>query len=197
MSDLYDLSKSFLRPTTRLLFDAKVTGTENVPEQGPLVVACNHVSYLDPPMLGTWFPRTIHYMAKQELFEVPIFGKLLSALHAFPVNREAGDLGAIRHSLRVLKDGGVVGIFPEGRRNIDGSAQARTGAVLLASMAGCPVVPVALVGTNVAAKKLQASHVEVRIGKPMTFQGSDRKPTKAELSEWTQILTQRIGELME
>lgn len=191
------VTRSLLRPTTRLLFDAKVTGTENVPMQGPLVVACNHVSYLDPPMLGTWFPRTIHYMAKQELFEVPIFGKLLIAVHAFPVNREGADLGAIRHSLRVLKDGGVVGIFPEGRRNVDGTAQARTGAVLLASMAGCPVVPVALVGTNVAAKKLQASHVKIRIGKPMTFQGSSRKPTKTELNQWTEELTKRIGELME
>ncbi len=196
MSALYNLSKSLLRPTTRLLFDAKVIGLENVPRQGPLVVACNHVSYLDPPMLGTWFPRTIHYMAKQELFEVPIFGKILSALLAFPVNRESGDLGAIRHSLRILKAGGVVGIFPEGRRNVDGTAQARTGAVLLASMAHCPVVPVALVGTKGAAKKLQASHVQVRIGKPMTFQGSGQKPTKAELNQWTEELTQRIGELM-
>ncbi|HEV2878232.1 MAG TPA: lysophospholipid acyltransferase family protein, partial [Candidatus Eremiobacteraceae bacterium] len=122
---------------------------------------------------------------------------LIRAVHAYPVNREAGDVGAIRRSLHILKAGGVVGIFPEGRRNIDGEAQARNGAVLLAATAHCPVVPVALVGTSVAAKRLRASRVEVRIGKPMTFQGSARKPTKTELTAWTEMLAQRIADLME
>ncbi len=198
MSDsLYLLIKHSLQPITGLAFDARVSGAENVPAEGALIVACNHVSYLDPPMLGTWFPRVIHFMAKQELFDMPVFGPLIRAVHAFPVNREAGDRAAIRHALRVLKEGKVVGIFPEGRRNLDGEAQARSGAVLLASTAHCPVVPVALVGTRNAAKRLRASHVEVRIGKPMTFQGSARKPTKTELTAWTDALTQRIADLME
>jgi 1-acyl-sn-glycerol-3-phosphate acyltransferase len=136
-------------------------------------------------------------MAKQELFGVPALGSLIRAVHAFPVNREGTDLGAIRHALHVLKAGGVVGIFPEGRRNIDGTAQARAGAVLLAATAHCPVVPVALVGTNLAAKQLRASRVEVRIGAPVTLQGSARKPTKAELTTWTEELAQRIADLME
>ncbi|HEV2037241.1 MAG TPA: lysophospholipid acyltransferase family protein [Candidatus Eremiobacteraceae bacterium] len=198
MSDaLYLMVKYTLKPASKLLFDARVSGAENVPAQGPLVVASNHVSYLDPPMLGTWFPRLIHFMAKRELFDTPVLGPLIRAVHAFPVNREAGDLSAIRHALHVLKAGGVVGVFPEGRRNLDGEAQARSGAVLLAATAQCPVVPVALLGTNVAAKRLRASHVEVRIGTPMTFQGSARRPTKAELSAWTADLTQRIADLME
>jgi 1-acyl-sn-glycerol-3-phosphate acyltransferase len=194
---LYNSIKYTLRPLTMLLFAARVTGADNVPIEGPLVVASNHISYLDPPMLGTWFPRVIHFMAKQELFEKPVLGPLIRAVHAYPVNREAGDVGAIRRSLHILKAGGVVGIFPEGRRNIDGEAQARNGAVLLAATAHCPVVPVALVGTSVAAKRLRASRVEVRIGKPMTFQGSARKPTKTELTAWTEMLAQRIADLME
>ena len=196
-SALYLAVKHSLKPITRLLFDARVRGADNVPETGPLIVASNHVSYLDPPMLGTWFPRVIHFMAKQELFDVPLLGPGIRAVHAFPVNREAGDFSAIRHALHVLKAGGVVGIFPEGRRNIDGEAQARSGAVLLASTAHCPVVPVALVGTNIAAKRLRASHVEVRIGKPVSFQGSARRPTKSELAAWTDELTQHIAGLME
>ena len=194
---LYKSVKYTLMPATTLLFAARSSGAENVPREGPLVVASNHVSYLDPPLLGTWFPRVIHFMAKQELFDVPVLGPLIRMVHAFPVQREAGDLGAIRHALRILKKGEVVGIFPEGRRNIDGEAQARSGAVLLAATAHCPVVPVALVGTNLAAKRLRASRVVVRIGKPMTFQGSARKPTKLELTAWTEELTQHIAGLME
>ncbi len=198
MSDLlYNMVKYTLQPASRLLLAASSSGAENVPAQGGLVVASNHVSYLDPPMLGTWFPRVIHFMAKQELFDVPIFGSLIRAVHAFPVNREGGDVSAIRRALHILKAGGCVGIFPEGRRNIDGEAQARNGAVLLATMGHCPVVPVALVGTSGAAKRLRASHVEVRIGKPLMFQGSARKPTKTELTAWTEELALRIADLME
>ena len=82
MSDtLYLAIKNSLRPITRALFAARVSGQELVPKDGGLIVACNHISYLDPPMLGTWFPRVIHYMAKQELFELPVLGWLIRAVH--------------------------------------------------------------------------------------------------------------------
>ena len=192
---LYEFVKVVLQPTTRTLFKARVRGAEKVPASGPLVVAANHMSYLDPPILGTWFPRTISFMAKQELFELPILGPLIKRVHAFPVNREAGDVGAIRRALHILKQGGVVGVFPEGTRNLQGDAQARGGAVLLAATAHCPLVPVALVGTNLAVKRLRASNVEVRIGEPLVFQGSERKPTKTELAQWTEKVATVIQEL--
>jgi 1-acyl-sn-glycerol-3-phosphate acyltransferase len=195
MSALYDLAKVILRPTTRLFFAARVTGEERVPAQGGLVVAANHRSYLDPPLLGTWFPRTIHFMAKRELFSMPGVAWLIRQWHAFPVDRDSADLGAIRRALRILKEGGVVGIFPEGTRNLDGEAKARGGAVLLAVTSGCPLVPVALVNTQTAARRLRASKVEVRIGDPIRFQGSERKPTKAEIERWTQELTDTIDRL--
>lgn len=192
---LYEFVKVVLRPTTRTLFKARVSGEERVPASGPLVVAANHMSYLDPPILGTWFPRTISFMAKQELFELPILGPLIKRVHAFPINREAGDVGAIRRALHILKQGGVVGVFPEGTRNLQGEAQARGGAVLLAATAHCPLVPVALLGTNLAVKRLRASNVEVRIGEPLAFQGSQRKPTKTELAQWTEKVAAAIQEL--
>jgi len=195
MSALYDLAKVILRPTTRLFFAARVTGEERVPAQGGLVVAANHRSYLDPPLLGTWFPRTIHFMAKRELFSIPGVAWIIRQWHAFPVDRDSADLGAIRRALRILKEGGVVGIFPEGTRNLDGEAKARGGAVLLAATSGCPIVPVALVNTQMAARRLRASKVEVRIGEPIRFQGSERKPTKAEIERWTQELTDTIDRL--
>ncbi len=194
---LYEFVKVVLRPTTRLLLNAHVSGEEHVPAHGPLVVAANHVSYLDPPILGTWFPRTISFMAKRELFDIPVLGFLITKTHAFPVNREAGDVGAIRRALHILKAGGVIGVFPEGRRNPEGEAQARSGAVLLAATARCPLVPVALIGTNVAATRLRASNVEVRIGEPLVFQGSERKPTKTELATWTEQVSKQITSLKE
>lgn len=192
---LYDLAKTVLRPATRLAFAARVSGVENVPASGPLVVAANHRSYLDPPLLGTWFPRTIHFMAKKELFAIPVLSGLIKQVHAFPVDRERADLASIRRALHILKEGGVVGIFPEGTRNLDGDVKARSGAVLIAATAGCPVVPVALVNTQFAVRRLRASKVEVRIGQPIVLQGSSRKATKAELERWTEELTAAIDAL--
>jgi 1-acyl-sn-glycerol-3-phosphate acyltransferase len=198
MSDAaYIAARGFLKPLLSLFFAVRASGAELVPKDGPLIVASNHVSYLDPPILGCWFPRVIHYMAKEELFRVPVLGALIRSVNTFPVNREQADRAAIRHALRVLKGGGVVGIFPEGRRNLDGEAQARSGAVLLAATARCPVVPVALVRTHLAARRLRAAKVEVRIGAPLQFQGTERKATKAELATWTDAVTRRIAELME
>ncbi|HYK52135.1 MAG TPA: lysophospholipid acyltransferase family protein [Candidatus Eremiobacteraceae bacterium] len=192
---LYSFAKSVLLPTTRAAFDVRVTGAQNVPRDGGLVVAANHRSYLDPPLLGAWFPRTIHFMAKQELFKLFILGPLIRAVHAFPVDRDRADLGSIRQALRILKGGDVVGIFPEGTRNISGEAQARGGAVLLAATAHCPIVPVALVNTQYAVRRLRASKVEVRIGEPIVLQGTQRKATKAEIEQWTADLSQNIDRL--
>lgn len=192
---LYSFAKDVLRPSTRAAFDVRVSGTEHVPEDGGLVVAANHRSYLDPPLLGAWFPRTVHFMAKQELFKIAILGPLIRAVHAFPVDRERADVGAIRQALRILRGGGVVGIFPEGTRNLGGEAEARGGAVLLAATAHCPLVPVALVNTRYAIRRLRASKVEVRIGEPIVLQGSERKATKTEIERWTADLSQRIDRL--
>lgn len=194
---LYGIAKTILHPLTSTLFAVRVKGEANVPASGPLVVAANHRSYLDPPLLGTWFPRTVQFMAKKELFSIPVLGWLIRQWHAFPVDRERGDIGAFRAALHILRDGGVVGIFPEGTRNLAGEAKARGGAVLLAASAGCPVVPVALVNTQFAVRRLRSSKVEVRIGEPMRFQGSQRKPTKAEIENWTQELSRAIDRLAE
>ena len=186
---LYLLIKAVLRPATGLLFDAKVDGEDNVPMSGPLVVAANHRSFLDPPMLGTWFPRVVDFMAKEELFKIPVLGYLISKVHAFPVSRDTADIGSF------LKAGGVVGIFPEGTRNVTGESKAKGGAVLLAATAHCPLVPVGLARTSLAVHRWRASHVEVRIGKPIELQGSARKATKAEIEAWTSQLSDELARL--
>ena len=193
---LYPFCKVVLRPLTSLLYAARVSGVENVPMTGPLIVAANHRSYLDPPLLGAWFPRTIHYMAKKELFTIPVLGWILRNVHSFAVNRTIADPSAIKHALKTLRAGECVGIFPEGTRNIDGAATARRGAVLIAATAKCPIVPVALVNTESAFRRFRAAPVEVNIGAPMTFQGTERKATKAELDQWTLDLASAIERLM-
>jgi len=191
----YDFAKAIVQPLTGALFAVTATGYENVPAAGPIIVAANHRSYLDPPLLASWFPRPVHWMAKEELFRIPVLGTLIRWCNAFPVTRGEGDIGSIRRALRILKEGGVVGIFPEGTRNIAGDVEPKSGAVLLASMAHCPVVPVGLSRTATATRRLRGSHVEMRIGVPLTFQGSARRATKAELDEWTDELSESIDEL--
>ena len=89
----------------RMFWRLHVHGAERVPLSGPLIVACNHVSYFDPPALGVAMPRPIHYMAKQELFDIPVLGRVITWLNAFPVDRSRGDRAAIKRSLQVLQNG--------------------------------------------------------------------------------------------
>jgi 1-acyl-sn-glycerol-3-phosphate acyltransferase len=192
----YTMTKAVLRPLTSALFAARAVGAENVPASGPLVVAANHRSYLDPPLLGTWFPRVLHYMAKRELFANPLIGAILRSVHAFPVERDRPDLGAIKYALEMLKRGECIGIFPEGRRNSDGAAKARGGAILIAATARCPIVPVGLVRTDLAVRRWRGARVEVRIGAPLIFQGTERKPTKVEIERWTDELSASIERLL-
>src|SRR5579872_4463662 len=147
---LYDMAKYTLWGVLGTVWRMRVRGAENVPKNGPLIVACNHVSYLDPPALGTACPRRIEYMAKKQLFDIPVLGPLISALGAYPVDREGSAAAGIKRSVEVLRRGGAIGIFPEGTRNLEGSTQARAGVALLASLARAPVVPARIVGTGQA-----------------------------------------------
>ena len=96
----------------------RATGAENLPRTGPVIVACNHVSYLDPVALGIGLPRMVTYLAKKELFSIPILGALVRGCGAYPLDRDAGGVAAVRAALRVLKNGRCIGIFPEGTRNL-------------------------------------------------------------------------------
>lgn len=127
----------------RLLWGLQVEGREHVPEEGGLIIACNHLSSADPPVVGSVCPRNISFMAKKELFNQPLVRFFLVALYAYPVDRENNDTQAIKTSLRKLQAGETVGIFFEGRRN-QGEAEARGGAAFLAQRANVPLVPTAI-----------------------------------------------------
>jgi len=189
----YDFSKATVRALSRLLWRARATGTQNVPLDGPLLIACNHISYLDPPVMGCLCPRRISYMAKRELFEIPILGGVIRALGAYAVDRQGSATAAIKRSLEVLRAGGAVGIFPEGTRNREGIVEAQTGVALLASLAGAPVVPACVRGTD-RARRL--GRVEVAFGPPMRLPAG-RKATRDDLAKFTGEIMKAIDALPE
>ncbi len=145
---LYPFAKGLLSILLKIK-GYRIKGLENLPSEGPVIVACNHLSLWDPIIVGCTMNRPVYFMAKEELFELPVLGKLLPELGAFPVKRGQGDIGAIRKSIAVLKEGKVLGIFPEGTRSKSGELQeALSGIVLIMEKSKAPVLPVKVIGSR-------------------------------------------------
>lgn len=138
---IYTLVKNLFKILFTIFLRLKVEGTENIPKDGPLVIASNHLSLLDPPVLGTAATRKVHFMAKEELF-VPVLGTIYKILGAFPVRRGGADRAAIKHGIDILESGQVLAIFPEGTRSKTGElGKAQPGALMMASKAKATIVP--------------------------------------------------------
>ena len=189
----YGFAKAAVGAALRGVWHMRVHGAERVPLTGPLIVACNHVSYFDPPALGVAMPRPIHYMAKTELFAIPVLGRVITWLGAFPVDRSRGDRAAIKRSVEVLRSGEALGIFPEGTRNPTGEVEPQVGVALLASLAGAPVVPAFVSGT---AKANRLARIDVAFGEPMQI-GTGQKATREDLAKWTGEIMARVFALGE
>ena len=145
-----DWFKSSVRGLFRLAYGGcDIEGMENIPAEGPLIIASTHRSYLDPIILGAFIPRVLYYMAKSELFEKPSFDAFIRAFGAFPVDRESARGSTFRTSMKLLRSGGAIVIFPEGGI-VDslGEQGFKAGAGTLATMTGSPILPVYLAGTN-------------------------------------------------
>ncbi len=181
MNLLYWTARNIIHGVSLVVWRTKVAGAENIPRTGPLIIACNHVSFLDPPVMGSFAPRRISYMAKKELFEIPVLGPAIRAVGAYPVDREGSAAAAIKRSVEVLREGGCIGIFPEGGRNVGGEKEARQGVALLASLAKAPVVPAAIIGSE---KAKQLGKIKVAFGKPMSLPPG-RKATREDLAKFT------------
>ncbi|MBD5605485.1 MAG: 1-acyl-sn-glycerol-3-phosphate acyltransferase [Candidatus Eremiobacteraeota bacterium] len=171
----------------------RTLGREHVPPTGPLIVACNHVSNLDPPCLGVGMTRPVTYMAKKELFEIPVLGPVIRGLGAFPIDRSRGDVASIKTAIGVLERGTCLGIFPEGGRNVDGTKQAQMGVALLASLSGATVLPAYVSGTSQTKFR---SPVTVVFGEPLRFEPG-QKARRDDLAKWTEELMRRIYALRE
>ena len=192
----YKILKVIFRFTFNLLFSPKVIGAENVPKEGAMIMAANHMSNWDPPILGTYLPRTVGYMAKEELFKPAIAGAIIKSLNAFPVKRGASDRGAIKMALNILKKGLCLGIFPEGTRSRDGKLhKAQAGVSLIAAMSKAPVVPTALIGTNkIWSKEEKFPQLTIVFGEPIYYEGKSND--KAALEEFSQEIMKKIENLI-
>lgn len=146
----YKIFRFLLRVIYRILFRLQAVGTEHVPAEGPVIIASNHISLLDPPAVGVLIKRQVHFMAKEELFKVPVLGPLIRSFGAYPVKRGGVSIDAIKSSINLLKSGKMMGVFPEGtRQKVDdpaAAAGAKKGTAMIALRSNATVVPVAIVG---------------------------------------------------
>lgn len=171
---LYFIGWSLFFIFFKLFLNVKVYGRENVPKKGAFIFVSNHMSYLDPPLLGTSVYRSLNYMARDTLFKRPRFGRIMRGIHAFPVKRGRSDFTAIREALRILAEGKPLVIFPEGTRSKDKFLRpAKPGIGFIVSKANVPVVPAYIEGSYDALPRgpgtFRRRPVRVYIGKPVDF----------------------------
>ncbi len=186
-------------PLFRLLFRGRTAGNANVPLSGALVVVANHGSHLDPPLLGHALGRPVAFMAKAELFRVPLLGPIIRACGAYPVARGASDREAIRTATDRLEEGWATGVFIDGTRQQDGRVNnPLPGAALLAARAGVPLLPVAIINSHRAlgpgSQGLRLVPVHIRIGTPIPPPASRRRP---DLDAATQACQDQINTLLD
>jgi 1-acyl-sn-glycerol-3-phosphate acyltransferase len=189
----YGFAHAVVGALFRIVFRYRVVGAEKIPRDGGVIIAANHISNFDPPILGVALPRPVSYMAKKELFALPVLKTILPWLYAFPVDRQAGGTAALRASLRMLKEGRCVGIFPEGGRNVSGTNEEKGGAAFLAAASGAPVIPAAIVGTR---HLRPFGNVTVVFGDPMHVE-RNRKSDGGGLEKGAAEIMQRIRTLEE
>lgn len=193
---LYSIIRFFLEALFTLIFRCEIKGKENIPPVGGVIMAANHQSNWDPPLAATFATRPVSYMAKQELFDVPVLGRIIRSLHAFPVKRGAADRNAIKTALQVLAQQKCLGLFPEGTRSKDGEIhKPEAGIALIAAKANVPVVPTALLGTEkLFGKEAFLPKLRVIYGEPMFFTGDIKN--KEALQAFSQEIMDRIAEMI-
>lgn len=190
---LYRIAKLLCKIILLIFFRIEVLGKENFPNNGPVIVYSNHKSFWDPILIGCMLDRTVNFMAKIELFKNPIFGFILRNLYAFPVNRGAPDRKAIRKALQVLKEGKVLGIFPEGTRSKDGMLKDPEPGIALFAIKteSLKLVPVAIKGNYKFFSKVQ-----LIIGEPIVFENKNEKYSSEKINELSIELFKKVEQLL-
>jgi len=184
----------------KLYLNFKVTGRGNIPKKGAFVFVSNHSSYFDPILLGTSLHRGLYYMARENLFWKPFFGWVMEQVHAFPIKRGAGDLGALKQALAILKDGKPLVMFPEGTRSKNKDLRsAKPGVGFIVAKAKVPVIPVYIKGSLEALPgnlmTLKHRPVAVYIGEPITFDLSEKHNNKEAYQKISDEIMKRIAAL--
>ncbi len=170
----YQVSKLFCWLFFRCGFGLRVTGQQHVPARGAFILASNHISYLDPPLVGAACPRRLAFMARADLFRHGLLGAWMRSVGVISLRRGEQDVGAMRQAIQVLRRGAPIAIFPEGTRQLSGRlGEAKRGVAILAALARVPIVPVLVQGTFEAlppgSRGLQKAKIRVAFGPPIPY----------------------------
>ncbi|MBU1912442.1 MAG: 1-acyl-sn-glycerol-3-phosphate acyltransferase [Candidatus Omnitrophica bacterium] len=188
---IYFISRNILKLLFKTFFRLRIVGSANCPKTGPLIIAPNHTSFLDPLIAGFVVPRPLNFMARSSLFRNRIFGNILKSVNAFPLKREGADVGAMRLAIDKLCHGKAVLIFPEGTRSKDGNLGApRAGIGLLAARSGANILPCYIKGSREALPKgaifPRFKKITVYVGKPLKIEkNSSEKEYYMQIAEDT------------
>ncbi|MCL2378990.1 MAG: 1-acyl-sn-glycerol-3-phosphate acyltransferase [Defluviitaleaceae bacterium] len=174
---LYRFARRLIIILSRPFFRFEVTGREHIPKAGAVILCCNHIHLLDCLLLAVFVKRQVFFMAKIELFRVPLLGRLLRRLGAFPVDRGTTDLKAYRHTMELLKNEKALGIFSQGTRTQDFD-NVKGGVGVFALKSGAPVVPVGISGTYRIFSKMR-----LRFGPPISMEQYQGRKVKSDLIE--------------
>ncbi|WP_050615445.1 lysophospholipid acyltransferase family protein [Bacillus testis] len=188
----YNFAKNVVYAVLKPIYRFEVIGRENFPKEGGVLLCSNHIDNLDPPVVGANVPRPVHFMAKEELFSVPVLKKLMPHINAFPVKRGMSDREALRTALKLLKDGKVVGLFPEGTRSKTGElGKGLAGAGFFALRTDAAVVPCAVIGPYKAFRRLKIVY-----GEPIDFSKYKEEGVKMHAEQATEIIMEHIATLI-
>ena len=184
--------KAVIRFFMRIIFRIKIVGIENVPTEGSCIICSNHKSYFDPPLMVVFNKRHINMIAKEELNKNPLLAWLMKTFDAFTVQRDGKDIETVKHSLKVLKNGGILGIFPEGTRNgIEKGVKVKNGAVQMAIKSGAPIIPAGIKGDYKLFRKVTMTY-----GEPIYYNKEEiNQQNKEEIDALTQQLMDKIVSL--
>ncbi|KUO50489.1 MAG: hypothetical protein APF76_07490 [Desulfitibacter sp. BRH_c19] len=196
---LYSFAKAIFLFIFKYLCRWQVEGVENIPQKGPVVLIANHTSYWDPIALGVVSSRRVSFMAKAELFKIPVLSQIVKGLGAFPVDRQKSDRAALRAALDILDKGDVVGMFPEGTRIRDEElGEFKMGATMIAAKANAPIIPIALINTPKIFSKGFFRSFKVIVQKPIYIEKNEaQKVTSKQLEQITNDIRQQILSILQ
>jgi 1-acyl-sn-glycerol-3-phosphate acyltransferase len=188
--------KLFIRILFGIFYRVEITGRENVPKSGAALLCANHLGEMDMFFIGYRIKRLVRWVAKQELFKNPIMSAFITWLGAVPIKRGAGDVGAIKVIFKLIDEGHVVGMYPEGTRaknRIDSESKIKPGAAMIAIKKGIPILPVAMEG-----KQKIFSKIRIVFGKPFYLKVEEgRKYNNEEMTEMSEDIMRKVYALLE
>jgi len=198
MRPIYRLGHTLFRTTAEAFFDLRAVGREHIVESGGVLAVANHVSYFDPPLIGSFYEKEIHFVARKSLFNHPFLDWLLTSWNSIPIDRDQPDLATIRRILHLLKSGERVLMFPEGQRSRDGGLlPGQAGVGMMVARASVPIQPIRMFGAYHALPRggrfPRRSTITIVYGAPFTVSKEQAKELGNE--GVAQLVMGRIAEL--